>query len=123
MDVPTNSIDVGWFKEGSTPGETGSAVIDGHLDAKDGSTGVFQSLGSLQVGDKVQISDSSGVVSSFVVWQKKEYDWDARPTEVFNKNDGKYLNLITCTGVWNFGKQSYGKRLVVFTTLEKTSVN
>ncbi len=123
MDVPTNSVDVGWFKEGSAPGETGSAVIDGHLDARDGTAGVFQSLGSLQVGDKVQISDSSGVVSSFVVWQKKEYDWDARPPEVFNKNDGKYLNLITCTGVWNFGKQSYGKRLVVFTTLEKNSVN
>lgn len=123
MDIPTNSVDVGWFKEGAAPGESGSAVVDGHLDSRDGSPGVFVNLRDLRIGDKVYVRNKSGLETTFVVWQTKTYEPDAQPAEVFNVSDGVHLNLITCTGTWNFGKQNYGQRLVVFTTIEKKAVN
>lgn len=123
MDVPTNSTDVGWLKTSTIPGDVGSAVIDGHLDSRTGSAGIFQYLRDLRVGDKVYIQDRLGVVTTFVVWQTKTYEPNAEPPEVFNVSDGVHLNLITCTGIWDVGKQNYGKRLVVFTSLEKSTIN
>ena len=36
---------------------------------------------------------------------------------VFAAKDAAYLNLITCTGEWNKGKQEYAERLVVYAVL------
>lgn len=118
MDVPNNNRDVGWYQLGANPGDRGSAVIAGHL-GPNGSSGIFQDLNELAIGDKVYIRDGLGSMTTFVVWQKKIYDPDAQPTEVFNEQVGIHLNLITCDGKWDFKRQSYGKRLVVFTSIEK----
>lgn len=39
--------------------------------------------------------------------------------EVFAKTDGKYLNLITCEGVFDRASRNYSDRLVVFTELQE----
>lgn len=115
MDVPTNSVDVGWFKLGPKPGEKGSAVIDGHLDAINGVQGVFYNLHQLIRGDKIYIEDGKGTSIAFIVRMSRTYDPNEDVPDVFNKTDGNYLNLITCDGVWDKGQKSYSKRLVVFT--------
>jgi LPXTG-site transpeptidase (sortase) family protein len=113
MEVPTNSIDVGWFNPGPRPGEKGSAVIAGHFDGANGETGVFTNLNKLQEGDKLYVVDDKGASIAFVVRERRTYD-PGYADEVFSKNDDAHLNLITCDGVWDGTKKSYSKRLVIF---------
>jgi sortase A len=117
MDVPQNIYDVGWYKLGPIPGATGSAVITGHLDGKSGEKGVFSELDKLKSGDKIKVRDNLGVESIFIVTGSKNYP-PGFADEVFYSQDGKsHLNLITCNGTWDVGKNSYSQRLVVFADL------
>lgn len=118
MGVPSNRFDVAWYNRGPRPGESGSAVIDGHIGFKGGT--VFDQLHTLQKGDRLSTVDSQGEVKTFVVRETRIYNFDANVPEVFVSGDGgSHLNLVTCTGVWNKLQKRYNKRLVVFTDLVK----
>lgn len=115
MEVPKNTVDVGWFEPGIRPGEKGSAVIAGHFNGKNGETGVFADLYKLKMGDKLYIEDSKGITTTFIVRESRTYD-PGLAGDVFSADNGiAQLNLITCDGVWDGVKKSYNKRLVVFT--------
>lgn len=116
MDVPTSVLDVGWFKLGSKPGEKGSAVIAGHLNGKQGEPGVFSNLDKLKPGDTIFVEDIKGNSLAFKVRESRSYE-SGFAEEVFSPADGNYLNLVTCDGIWDSDKKSYGQRLVVFTDL------
>lgn len=113
MDVPSNTVDVGWFKFGSRPGEKGSAVIDGHFNNENGEAGVFFNLYKLKQGDKLYTEDDRGIMTTFIVQKSRAYD-PGYAEEVFSSSDSAHLNLITCDGMWDGTKKSYSKRLVVF---------
>ncbi len=117
MDVPQDPNDVAWYKFGPKPGEKGSAVIDGHLDGEQGLTAVFKDLDKVVVGGTVEIKDESNKILKFVIRDKKLYDVGADTTAIFKKDDGIYLNIITCAGEWDKQAHDYTKRLVVFTEL------
>lgn len=114
MEVPNNTVDVGWFKLGPLPGEKGSSVISGHVDGENGEAGVFTNLYKLKVGNKLYTKDSKGVSTVFVVRESRIYD-PGYAEDVFSSSDSAHLNLVTCDGVWDGSKKSYSKRLVVFT--------
>lgn len=114
MEVPSNTVDVGWFKLGSRPGEKGSAVISGHFDGKDGKAGVFNNLHKLEKGDKLFVKDDKGKTTTFIVRESRTYD-PGYAEEVFSLNNSAHLNLVTCDGVWDKNKKNYTKRLVIFT--------
>jgi len=116
MDVPINTIDVGLFKFGAYPGETGNAVIAGHYDGETGKPGVFANLNELKKGDKLYINYANGISLVYVVRESRLYD-PGFSKDVFSVSNGNHLNLITCDGVWDAGKKSYSKRLVVFTDI------
>lgn len=116
MEVPDNSVDVGWFKLGPLPGQRGSAVFAGHFDGKNGEIGVFTDLYKLKKGDTVYVTDDKGISTTFVVRESRTYD-PGYAEEVFSQNDQAHLNLVTCDGVWDGTKKSYSKRLVVFTDI------
>ncbi|EKD23795.1 MAG: peptidase C60 sortase A and B [uncultured bacterium] len=119
MDAPKEAANGAWFKLGPRPGTTGSAVIAGHYGWKNNLPAVFDNLHMLVKGDKISIEDEKGQVITFVIREIKSYDQYADATDVFESTDGKaHLNLVTCQGIWNKGKQSYSKRLVVFTDRE-----
>jgi hypothetical protein len=118
MTVPTNFRDVAWYKYGTVPGQIGSAVIDGHVDNGLGLPGVFKHLGDLQIGDDVYVLAEDGTKLHFVVEDIQEYPYNASPVErIFAATDAARLNLITCTGTWLRGRQTYSDRLVVYTKL------
>ena len=118
MDVPQNVWNVAWYEPGPKPGEKGQAVIAGHYDSKTGPA-VFVYLSKLQLGDEVQIIDTSGKTKTFVVYNKEIYDRDSFPiSQVFGDADAPYLNLITCDGIFNKQAETYSKRIVVFTRLK-----
>ncbi|MEI6510794.1 MAG: class F sortase [Candidatus Uhrbacteria bacterium] len=115
MDVPALPLDAGWYSYGQRPGETGSAVIDGHVDWYAGQTGAFKNLKDARPGDEIVIEDDAGAVVTFVVREIRTYDAAADATAVFVSDDGNaHLNLITCGGKWDKLAGQYPDRLVVF---------
>ncbi|MFA6474738.1 MAG: class F sortase [Patescibacteria group bacterium] len=115
MAVPQDPLNGGWYELGPRPGETGSAVIAGHVDWYNGATGVFEDLNKLKTGDKITLEDSTGQLVSFIVRDSRTYDAEADATDVFTSNDNKaHLNLITCSGTWDKNAKQYATRLVVF---------
>jgi LPXTG-site transpeptidase (sortase) family protein len=119
MDAPAGPSDTAWFDLGPLPGDTGSAVIDGHSGWKNNIPAVFDNLYKLNIGDKIYVEDTSGMTTTFVVRKIRTYEENADASVVFMSHDNHaHLNLVTCTGVWNEATKSSSKRLVVFADRE-----
>jgi LPXTG-site transpeptidase (sortase) family protein len=120
MDVPKKDENVGWYEPGFLPGAKGNAVLAGHFDKKNGGPAVFYKLGSLDKGDEVIVTDEEGKKLTFVVTDKTKYPTDSFPVStVFGPSGERYLNLITCGGVWDSTKRIYAERLVIRTELKE----
>lgn len=115
MDVPLQWGDVGWYGLGFRPGDRGSAVIVGHLDSTT-SPAVFWALNRLRVGDRAQVRNDDGSQLSFAVVSAEVYAFDNAPLQrIFGPLDTAGLNLITCSGRFDWGSRNYDNRLVVYT--------
>jgi sortase A len=119
METPKNPQHVGWFYLGPRPGETGSAVIAGHRNWANGKTAIFDDLYKVRVGDHIEVVDSQGKISPFVVQKTVQYDKDAIVPEVFFSSKGIHLNLIVCAGDWNQDEHTSEARRVIYADLEK----
>lgn len=118
MGVPQEVMDTGWYKFGYRPGQRGSAVIDGHFDSQTGAPAVFYNLATLQIGDKIIVTDSNNQKYKFIVTSVTSYPFDSLPMQkIFARNDKARLNLITCDGTWNRSTHNYSNRAVVFAEL------
>jgi LPXTG-site transpeptidase (sortase) family protein len=113
MESPAGPVDTGWYRLGARPGQWGSAVIAGHSGFKTGPA-VFDNLTGMQAGDLIIVVDDAGQSIVFRVRQARQYNWDERVDEIFFRENGRYLNLITCTGPWDSAAGSSTKRHVVF---------
>lgn len=119
MDSPIGPDEAGWYNLGPKPGESGSAVIDGHSGWKDGIPAVFDNLHKLSKGDKIFVEDEKGSVVTFVVREIRKYSPTADASDVFGSTDGNaHLNLITCGGIWDKISRSSSERLIVFADKE-----
>ena len=115
IGVPDGPYNVAWFDLSSRPGQQGSAIITGHYGPwKNGIKSVFDNLYKLKVGDKIYVKDDMGKLISFTMKSSKIYNLNASVPDLFNKNDGVYLDLITCNGTWIQDKETYTNRLVIF---------
>ncbi len=119
--VPTNVHDVGWFREGPTPGEIGSSVVLGHVDSSNG-PGVFFELKTLVAGDLVKVTLADRVTATFKVRSVAQYPKTAFPAKlVYGSHGTRSLNLVTCGGIFNHATGSYESNIVVFSTLVSTA--
>jgi sortase (surface protein transpeptidase) len=110
---PTDFGTAGWFAEGPAPGETGPAVIAGHVDSTDGPA-VFFRLRELQAGDEVLVDRADGSTARFEVRSVQRYPKDAFPTEeVYGPTPRAELRLITCGGEFDSEERSYRDNVVV----------
>lgn len=116
MDVPKQKENTGWLKTGPRPGERGSSVIAGHRGWRSGRA-VFDDLHLLKKGDKIYVEDATGKSFVFEVREMRSYDARAKVSEVWQRGDKAYLNLITCFGDWNEITRTSAERLVVFAEL------
>src|SRR5687768_10577747 len=98
MQAPVGVKNVGWYKQGPQPGNTGSAVIAGHFGRESyGGRSVFDDLHTLGKGDEILVQDEAGQVATFTVREFRIFAKDEIAPEVFTSSDGKaHLNLITC---------------------------
>ncbi|MCD5324509.1 MULTISPECIES: class F sortase [Pontibacillus] len=118
MGVPDSTKTVGWFEPGTRPGNTGNAVIAGHVDSYKGPA-VFFYLKNLEKGDEVTVTDQNGEKKTYVVKALESYPYDNAPIEeIFGTTDKKRLNLITCTGTFDQETRNHLERLVVYTELK-----
>lgn len=117
--VPNNYTDVGWYRYGPVPGQTGSAIIDGHVNNGFGTSGVFGHLKELKAGDDIYVTYADQTTLHFRVEQVELYLLDDAPKEkIFNQTDKARLNLITCDGEWLPDRRTDDHRLVVYSVLE-----
>ncbi|MFF5155871.1 class F sortase [Streptomyces sp. NPDC000348] len=103
----TGSLDVppadranlaGWYEAGATPGETGTAIVAGHVDNADGPA-VFYSLGALRKGSTIEVDRRDGTVAVFVVDAVEVHDARAFPdAKVYGAAHRPELRVITCGG-------------------------
>jgi hypothetical protein len=76
---PEDFARAGWFTGGPAPGETGPAVIAGHVDSHRGPA-VFFRLAELEEGDEVLVERADGTAARFTVTAVDRYPKDDFPT-------------------------------------------
>lgn len=88
----------GWYRDGTTPGATGTAVIAGHVDHATGPA-VFYNLGALRRGAAIEVPRADGRTAVFTVHAIEVYDADAFPdSRVYGPSPRAELRVITCGG-------------------------
>ncbi|MFD0276229.1 class F sortase [Kitasatospora sp. NPDC127111] len=117
---PENKNLVGWYRDGVTPGERGSAVVAGHVDTTKGAA-VFLLLSLLMPGNKVEVQRADGTVAVFTVDSVETFPKDAFPDQkVYGKTPDAQLRLITCGGTYDKKRRDYLDNVVVFAHLESS---
>jgi sortase A len=114
MAVPSNYTDVGWYRYGVRPGQSGSAVFAGHLDNGFGRAGVFNDLNQIDIGADMYVEDSLGQSLHFKVTTIEHLNAETWQTTSIFKTDGPpEIKLITCEGYWDQASKMYSERLIV----------
>ncbi|MFH9732422.1 class F sortase [Streptomyces sp. NPDC017260] len=123
--TPSGSLDVppaeqenlaGWYEAGTTPGETGTAIVAGHVDNAEGPA-VFYRLGALEKGATIEVDRRDGGVALFTVDAVEVYAAKDFPDEkVYGAANRPELRVITCGGGYSRGT-GYQGNVVVFAHL------
>jgi len=120
VEVPTDAARPGWFRLGPTPGQSGSAVILGHVDSTAGPA-VFFELRSLAPGDVVDVGLADGVTAVFDVTSVAMYPKADFPADqVYGSSGTSELQLVTCGGTFDPGTGHYLSNIVVYSSLVAT---
>jgi LPXTG-site transpeptidase (sortase) family protein len=114
LQPPVEWADAGWYAKGVVPGDTGAAVIAGHLDTTKRAA-VFVNLRRLRPGDKVVLRMSDHRSLRFTVTETKVVRKALFPTsEVYGAVPDPELRLITCSEPFDVTSSKYTGNLVVF---------
>ncbi|WP_030419738.1 class F sortase [Streptomyces sp. SCSIO 75703] len=106
----------GWYEDGVTPGERGTAIVAGHVDNAEGPA-VFYRLGALAKGDAIEVARRDGGVAVFTVDAVEVYAAAGFPDEkVYGAAARPELRVITCGGGYTRGT-GYQGNVVVFAHL------
>ena len=117
IEVPKALADAGWFTPGPEPGETGAAVIVGHVAARSG-PGVFLRLAQLRPGRLIRIRLQDGSTVTYVARSMIRVPKDRFPTKrVYARTPEPTLRLITCAGLLDPVTGSHRDNYIVFATL------
>jgi sortase (surface protein transpeptidase) len=120
MEIPSDVSNIGWWKHGPTPGETGNAVMVAHVSTRvDGvpTRGIFYDLIDLEIGDPVTVINHNSaeglvtfIVTAVVVIPKAELPWE----EIFVREGWPGLVLITCGGEFNGETRHFESNVIVY---------
>ncbi|MXV98647.1 MAG: class F sortase [Acidimicrobiaceae bacterium] len=118
IEVPEDPDQAGWWLGGPEPGETGPAVILGHVDSQEEGPAVFFYLQYLDPGDEIHIDRVDGSTITYVVESTERHDKDEFPTDaVYGPTEAPTLRLVTCGGDFDFGVRTYEDNVIVFASL------
>ena len=118
IEVPEDPDQAGWWLGGPEPGETGPAVILGHVDSQEEGPAVFFYLQYLDPGDEIHIDRVDGSTITYVVESTERHHKDEFPTDaVYGPTEQPTLRLVTCGGDFDFGVRTYEDNVIVFASL------
>ncbi|WP_369389020.1 class F sortase [Streptomyces sp. CG1] len=118
LDVPParNKNLAGWYESGTLPGETGTAIVAGHVDNVEGPA-VFYRLGALRRGARIEVDRRDGSVAVFTVDAVEVYAARNFPDKkVYGAATRPELRVITCGGGYS-KSTGYQGNVVVFAHL------
>lgn len=117
MEVPEDADRAGWYRFGPSPGDdTGSAVLAGHVDDREG-PGAFMALTEAQEDMRVVVEHDDGSRTDYTVTARRTTDKKELPVDdLFDRDGPPLLQLVTCTGPWSERAGSYRDNLVVTAT-------
>ncbi|MFD9105557.1 class F sortase [Streptomyces virginiae] len=103
----------GWYLNGISPGQRGSAVIVGHVDNAQGPA-VFYGLGSVKPGNHIEVERYDGRTAVFEVYGVEVFSKEAFPgARVYGDTGHAELRVITCGGGYSKAR-GYDGNVVVF---------
>ncbi|WP_049563242.1 class F sortase [Nonomuraea sp. SBT364] len=107
----------GWYRNMSTPGEAGPAVLLGHKDTRT-RPAVFNRLPELRHGDVIEVKRQDGITAVFTVGGIEQASKKTFPSErVYGPQENAQLHLITCGGVYNRNTGHYTDNVIVYATM------
>jgi hypothetical protein len=116
-DIATSADEAAWYENSVTPGQIGTAVIEGHVDSEVGPA-VFYRLGALHPGDHIDVTLADGMTAVFRVTGVREYSKVDFPTEmIYSRTNYASLRVVTCGGTFDSGTGHYLSSVVVFASL------
>ncbi len=108
----------GWYRYSPSPGQTGPAVILGHVTVGEYGDGVFRRLTELKRGDEIVARLADGREPVFRVTAVRTVAKSAFPTqEVYGDTARPELRLITCGGTRT--GEGYADNVIVFAELKR----
>jgi LPXTG-site transpeptidase (sortase) family protein len=121
LQVPSTTSVAGWYTGSPRPGETGAAVIAGHIDSYAG-PGIFYRLKDLKPGDLVYVRRGRGTLAVFRVTAVRMFPKTRFPTAaVYGPVPDAQLRLITCGGTFDPATGHYLSNVIVFASLRPGS--
>ncbi len=116
-DLSTSADEAAWYKYSATPGQIGTAVIEGHVDSQVGPA-VFFRLGALHPGDHIDVTLADGMTAVFRVTGVREYGKADFPTRmIYGPTNYAALRVVTCGGTFDYSTGHYLSSVVVFASL------
>ncbi|MFJ8074740.1 class F sortase [Streptomyces sp. NPDC096176] len=106
---------VGWYGDGTRPGEPGAALLVGHVDTET-KPAVFYGLSAARPGEKIEVTRADGSVAEFTVDDVRVFGRDRfDPQKVYGPHqEGRAeLRLITCGGTFDQDEGTYTANVVV----------
>ncbi|HRO31035.1 MULTISPECIES: class F sortase [Micrococcaceae] len=114
LGVPDSGEDVGWYSPDEDPAGGHPTVFVAHVDTPAGPA-VFGRLPELRPGHEVRVTDAGGDARVYRVDRVEDHPVDDFPTlEVYGAVAGDEIRLITCTGVFDTGRDQYLENRVVY---------
>lgn len=105
-----------WYDEGPSPGQSGSAVILGHVDSAlgEGGLGVFFRLGDVRAGQRIDVTLANHITTHWTVTSVRLYADALFPDAlVYARSGPPALRLVTCGGAFDWSTHEYESSLVV----------
>jgi len=118
LQVPSSTAVAGWYTGSPRPGETGAAVIAGHIDSYLG-PGIFFRLRDMRPGELVYVKRGRGKLAVFKVTAVRTFLKARFPTgDIYGPVPNAQLRLITCGGTFDPATGHYLSNVVVFAVLQ-----
>lgn len=120
LDVPSGNLynQAAWYEGSPTPGEIGPAVIEGHVTSQGSTPSVFFELGSVDIGDEIEVDREDGSTATFEVYDTGSFPKDDFPSlAVYGRTNYAELRVITCGGDYSAEQRRHVDNVVVFARL------
>jgi LPXTG-site transpeptidase (sortase) family protein len=120
LQVPSGELydQVAWYDGSPSPGETGPAVLEGHVTGAGYAPSVFFELGATRRGDLIEVDRADGSTATFKVTEVKSTPKDDFPRiDVYGATEGPELRVITCGGTYDKEAGRHLDNVIVFAKL------